>query len=354
MRHAANGRAALRLLIDAVTGKLATDTLAPETTQALFEAAERNGVLGLFPLRHPGYRAAVVAAQARGMRALRFTHRVVAAIEAAGIPVVVLKGAAAASRWREPALRQQSDVDVLVEPRHKDGAAQALVDAGVCSRRFLDSHEMHNDSLLPAEPSGMLVELHHYFNHHHDTRVEVAELLARRQTVPTPQGDLPALNREDDAVYLALHAATHSLQRLAWLVDLVGLEPNWQVAAERARAWGVALAVAPAWRRARTALGVPIPQRAMEIVEAGSIHARLAQVVLEFAEATGGDTQRFFARAFRLSIVPIRSLPLVFRRKFTAGREQRDAYELLRRAARQRLGAARAPQIPFVDGKESP
>lgn len=351
VQQAASQRAALHLLVEALNGALATGSLDAETTQILFDAARRNGVLGLFPLRHPGYEAAVLAARANGMRALRFTHRVVAAIEGAGIPVVVLKGAAAASRWHEPTLRQQSDVDVLVERRNKDAATRALIDAGVCSSRFLDSQEMHNDSLLPAEKSGLLVELHHYFNHHYETHVEVGELLERRQRVVTAQGELPALSREDDAVYLALHAAAHALQRLAWFVDLVALDPDWEVAAERAHAWGVGLAVAPAWCRARELLGVPISRRAMERVGAASAHARLAELVLQLSDATGGDVQRFFSRAFRMCLVPMESLPRVFRRKFTAGREQREAYEPLRRAARERLGAAHTHRVPSATGK---
>lgn len=318
-----------QLLAAALTGAIATDALEGPDANSLFIAAQAHGVLGLFPLRHPQFQTAVLGARANGLRALRLTRRVTGAIEAAGIPVVVLKGAAAASGWADPTLRQQSDVDVLVAPAHKDAAARALLDAGVCSKRFLDSVEMHNDSLLPADKGGLLVELHHDLSNHHDTRVAVEELLARRRRVATPQGDLPALDRDDDAVYLALHATTHALQRLAWLVDLAGLGPSWETAATRARAWGLGLAVAPAWTRARDVLGVGISQRAMGLLGLPRAQLLVASTVLRATDATGGDVHRFFERLFRLSVVPVRALPRVVRRKLAARREEHDAYERL-------------------------
>ncbi|MBK7864870.1 MAG: nucleotidyltransferase family protein [Archangiaceae bacterium] len=240
--RARDERRALMLLCDALTSAVVPATLDDVSRDRLFEAATQHGVLGLFPLAHPQFAAAVMAGRARNLRALKFTHRVVHAIEAEGIPVVVLKGAVAASRWSDPTLRQQSDVDVLVEKRHQDAAAKALIAAGV-RPRFLESEHMHNDSLQPAEPSGLLVEVHHYFNNHHENRVDVAELLARRTRVKTAQGPLPALSAEDDAVFLALHATTHALQRLAWLVDLAALKVDWREATLRAQQWNVWLPV---------------------------------------------------------------------------------------------------------------
>ena len=260
------------------------------------------------------------------MRALKFTHRAVAAIEAARIPVVVLKGAVAASRWADPTVRQQSDVDLLVRVADKDAATRALLDARVCGERFLDSEHMHNDSLSPADPSGLVVELHHALSSHHDIRVRTEELLERRTRVKTAQGELPALSVEDDAVYLALHATTHALARLAWLVDLAVLQPEWMTAASRARSWGVGPAVAPAWRRARELLGAPVPQRALEALGVSSLQLAIGRTVLAATEASQHRLNRFAQQLFRLSIVPPRALPFVVARKLRAGREEHDAY----------------------------
>jgi len=330
IQQARSERECVRLLASALTGGLTTEGIDEATGKLLFDAAQRHGVLGLFPLRHPAMANALAAARARSLRALKFTHRVVGAIENAGIPVVVLKGAAAASRWPDPTLRQQSDVDVLVPKREKAAAARALIEAGVCSKRFLDSDQMHNDSLLPFDRSGFLVEVHHYLSNHHESRVDVKLLLSRRERIDTSLGPVPCLSATDEAVYLAMHATTHALRRLAWLVDLARLSPDWCVAAERAVEWGVALAVGPAWKRARELLGVPIPSVALRRVRVDSAHAQLAATVLRLADASGAQLQRFFERSYRVSLVALRSFPDVLRRKRRARDEERAAYESLR------------------------
>lgn len=332
LERARGERQAMRLVAQCLTGELATAGLDEALSQRLFESASRNGVLGLFPLSHPQLRQSLLAQQARAMRALKFTHRVVAAIEDAKIPVVVLKGVVAASRWTDPTLRQQSDVDVLVEAARKDEAAAALIAAGVCGGRFLDAKHMHNDSLTPKETSGLLVEVHQYFNAHHENRADISEILARRVRVKTALGSLPAMAAEDEAVYLALHATTHALQRLAWLVDLWRLDASWVEAARRAKAWRVAEAVAPAWMRTRALLGASIPIAAFDELGVPVPHRRLAELILGLADRSEGDTHVFFERAFRLAVVPPGSLPRVLRQKMAARREERLAYERARAA----------------------
>ncbi|MBL8953702.1 MAG: nucleotidyltransferase family protein [Myxococcaceae bacterium] len=329
IRVARAERQTLGLLASALTGGLATGAVDDATADTLFRAAQKHGVLGLFPLRHPSFAMSVAAARAKAMRALKFTHRVVKAIEGAGIPVVVLKGAVAASRWPDPTLRQQSDVDVLVDKADKDRAAEALIEAKVCSQRFLDSEHMHNDSLQPAEASGLLVEVHHYFNNHHETRVEVGELLSRRVRVKSASGELPALSAEDDAVYLAMHATTHALQRLAWMVDLATLRADWATAASRARAWGVSTAVRPAWARARELLAAPISQRAFAALSSPRPSAALSDALLAATDSSDGATHRFFERLFRISVVPAAALPRVMLQKLRSREEERVGYESL-------------------------
>jgi hypothetical protein len=319
-------RSDLELLADALSGGLVASSLDPDTTSRLLTLSIHHGVIGLFPLNDARFVPALAATRARALRALKFTRRVVAAIESAGIAVAVLKGAGAASRWPDPSLRQQSDVDVLVDRGTKDAAADALVQAGVCKVRFITSDQLHNDSLEPADPAGLLVEVHHYFNNHHRTQVETKELLQRRTRVRTAQGDLPVLAAEDDAVYLALHATTHALQRLAWLVDLSVLSPDWSEAANRARAWGIGPAVAPAWHRTRALLGTPIPESAFACLGVPRWQADLSKWTLAAAERSRGSFHQFFERLFRLSVVPPKSLPYVIVQKARGRWEEAQGY----------------------------
>jgi hypothetical protein len=292
----------------------------------LLAAAGQHGVLGLFPIEHPAFASTVIGIRSRHLRALKFTRRAIDVLTAAAIPAVVLKGVAAGARWPDPTVRQQSDLDLLVDYLNKDRAAEALIAAGVCKERVVDSHAMHNDTLLPADSSGLLVELHHYFSNHHDTRVDIGELLARRITVTTDQGGIPALAPEDDAVFLALHATTHALGRLAWLADLAFLRPHWVEAASRARRWNIALAVEPAWRRARDLLAVPIPDAAFDELDIAYLHRAFAHAILAASDATEGGLHQLFERSFRFSVVPVGSLPTVLVQKLRARREEHTAY----------------------------
>jgi hypothetical protein len=241
----------------------------------------------------------------------------------------VLKGVAAAARWKEPSARQQSDLDLLVAPVDLKAASKALIDAKLASEVFMAGDHVHNASLKPAEKNGLTIELHYALNSNHEISVDIAALVARRIFLDTAQGKIPALSPEDDAAYLAMHAATHALARLAWLVDLEGLGRagvDWVEAARRAKAWNVAAPVECAWRQARTLLAVPIPERAF--AELGtSLAQRVAVDALYRATwATAGEPHKWLERAFRLALVPPKSWPSLAIHKFRARKEQISAY----------------------------
>ena len=177
--------------------------------------------------------------------------------------------------------------------------------------------------------SGMLIELHHALSSSHELTVDVAQLLERRIEVATPQGPLPALALEDDAAYLAMHAATHAIERLAWLVDLQGIGAagvDWVKAARRADAWKVSLPVELAWREARDLLAVPIPEAAFEALDTGSAQRRVAQAMYRATLATSGQAHRWIARAFRISLVPPRAWPQRAVHMFANRRETQAAF----------------------------
>ncbi|MBX7097258.1 MAG: nucleotidyltransferase family protein [Myxococcaceae bacterium] len=304
-------------------GELAPAAWSSERRAALQLEAERHGVIGLLEPKAP----AALALRARSLRALRFTLRCVAALEAERIEVVVLKGAACASLWPDPTVRPQGDVDLLVAPHALERAAKALLDAGVARARVVEGRHLHNATLTPA-PGGLNIELHHGLTSHHELTVDVEHLLARRRRVVTGQGPLPALALEDDAVYLALHAATHAMMRLAWVVDLQGLHlsgVDWVEAARRARAWNAAAAVELAWRDARELLAVSIPEAAFEALGVGRARAQLTHALLELARGTGAESSTS-ARLLRLAMVPTVDLPKVVLRKLRANREEAQGH----------------------------
>lgn len=297
----------------------------------LLQLAEAHGVAGWLPGAVELLGPRLLALEAKGLRALKFTRRVVLAIEAANIPVVVLKGQAIAARWALPASRQQSDVDVLVAPNDLRRAGDALLDAKLASKRFLDGEHMHNASFEPAERGGMLIELHRALTSHHDLSVDVEALLARRQTVATAQGPLPVLEPEDEVIYLALHAATHALERLAWLCDLAAHHRagvDWVEAGTRARGWKAPYAIRLAWRAARELLCVPIPEAAFDALGTQAVQAAATDALLSAIRRTDGASglHRVASIALRVALVPPAELPKALLLKVRSRIEEERAY----------------------------
>ena len=79
-------------------------------------------------------------------------------LDAAQIPFVVLKGAAAAAYYPQPELRTMGDVDFIVLPKDFDRAAQLMLDHGY------DPVDIENDRHYEYRKNGILFELHRYFS----------------------------------------------------------------------------------------------------------------------------------------------------------------------------------------------
>jgi hypothetical protein len=108
------------------------------------------GALGLFDAAEPDVREYVaeqqgqVAARAERFRGL--TPQVLAALAAADVPTVPVKGAVLGGSadgqavWPQPETRPMSDIDLLVHPHHRAQAAAVLVGAG-CRLHATADHE---------------------------------------------------------------------------------------------------------------------------------------------------------------------------------------------------------------------
>ena len=97
-------------------------------------------------------RQAVALASRRATLSEAMTLRVAAALEAAGIPAVPLKGPVlAADVYDHPGLRESHDIDVLVPREALDPAVREL--------------ERHGWALVPQGGGGALPQLHHVLKH---------------------------------------------------------------------------------------------------------------------------------------------------------------------------------------------
>jgi hypothetical protein len=103
-------------------------------------------------------------AAARAMRAGRQIQRAVDALEAAGIPSVLLTGPALARMaYPDPALRQSSDIDLLIRPSDVLAAETVLESLGYVSPKkefHISQYEYHHQVFEPSGNKGLPLELH--------------------------------------------------------------------------------------------------------------------------------------------------------------------------------------------------
>ena len=249
---------------------------------ALVESAARDGVLGIVR-RELGRREIPLPADAHALmerlhasealwqaNVIRVLDAALDALEAGGIRTAVLKGPALVERfYPDPFLRCSSDLDLLVADADTDRAVAALeplgyaVEAGA-SARYARRH--HHHLHLAGRPP--VIELHFRAYAGFGVTMAAEDLLDRARPHRTAGGGrCLVLAPEDEALYLAVHAAGHCFDRLLWLYDLkllVAHEPgiDWDAVATRARGIGVMAAFALACDMLRRRLGVAIPPAA--------------------------------------------------------------------------------------------
>lgn len=144
------------------------------------------------------------------------THYVVNGLEEAGIPSVVLKGAAAAGDYPVPELRKSGDVDVLLmEPEQLETAERVLQEMGFA--RKTGENGNHHEVWQTGE--GIDVELHVMMAEPFDSEKinsflrEGMDQLRRRSQVENVMGlDFPVLEKGDHAFQLLLHMLQHFLR----------------------------------------------------------------------------------------------------------------------------------------------
>lgn len=247
---------------------------------AMVEGAAREGVLGILE-RDIGRSGLALPADAqRLMERLRASEtlwqRHVArtldealdALDAEDVRAAALKGPALAERlYSDPGLRWSTDLDILVAHADTDRAVAALERLGYAvedqlaagyARRY--HHHLH---LFRRRPP--VLELHFRAYVGFGVTMAAEDLLERARPHRTAGGArCLVLAPEDEALYLAVHAAGHCCDRLVWLYDLKLLaerEPalDWERLAVRARAAGVLAAFALVRDVLALRLGVVMP-----------------------------------------------------------------------------------------------
>jgi hypothetical protein len=191
----------------------------------------------------------------RAARRIAKLAEIGAVLERAGIPFIVLKGAALGpALFGDPALRTMGDVDLLVRRDQQEAAGRVLQAQGYVADVSWGSEAwyrtLHHHSAPLSSPDGFLiVELHYTIAEQGDVRVPVEELWvrSRRQVI----GDVPfsVLAAEDLLLHLCLHLAGNNrvadgllrdLRDVAQLIRHESTALDWGAVVERARAWRMA------------------------------------------------------------------------------------------------------------------
>ena len=208
------------------------------------------------PLVAERLRDSYVANAARNMRLLHERDRAVAALNAAGICSLPIKGASLAEElYGDAALRPMADIDLWVR-REDAGAARSAVESlGYAALSKTDRPLALQDALMGETqmtgPSGTLVELHwNLFPGEwlrHTTRIDQDAIWER--ACQAGGGAMRQLVPEDAVIHLCVHLAVNHQMSGIGLRTLVDLDQarrkwtiDWALVARRAREWRVACA----------------------------------------------------------------------------------------------------------------
>jgi len=202
-------------------------------------------------------------------RNLRFGSELLqlsAILESAGIPVLAFKGPVTAwTLYESPALREMSDVDILVPPADARRAYDLLLSEGCVSNypgadwRMFDwlSETSLNFGEVPIDLHwASLPRLLRFAD-------AGAGAWMRSRQVPVAGGAVRTLSPEDLLLFLSIHGAKHCWTSLNWLADWSRLaarpEVDWDVVIARARAGRASRTLSLALALIRDLLECPSP-----------------------------------------------------------------------------------------------
>ena len=252
-------------------------------------ALSRSGAEVPAPLRQRLSDGAHVA----GTQALlmaRESLRLQNAFDAAGIPLMIVKGAPLAMlAYGELGMKESWDIDLLVTPEDAPGAIELLAQQDYVSDLPNIPAERLKGFLTYSKEvqfhrGGMTAELHWRLSDN-PRLLESVSAQARGQYVAIPGGRLRTLADEELFAYLCVHGTAHNWSRLKWLADLgamLGRRTPDEIAQlyDAARACSVGRCAAVALLLCRRLLGLALPERLVRALEQDRVARALVQNAL--------------------------------------------------------------------------
>jgi hypothetical protein len=218
--------------------------------------------------------ADAAAIAAKSLQSAAASRDLLHAFEAAGIPVLFVKGLTLGRlAYGNAALKSAVDTDLLVAEEAIAAAAEVLGDHGyravipdgpLAGERLRRWHQRHKESMWTSPDVPCAVDLHTRLADNRSL-IPTIGLSSPRQLVEVAPGiSLPTLADDELFAYLCVHGASSAWFRLKWISDLAGLidsQPVAETARLRARAiaLGTGRAVDQALLLAKRLFATPLP-----------------------------------------------------------------------------------------------
>ena len=285
----------LRALSQVLTGvRVSADDLDPATdwvavcdlarehgmTSVLYWKMEKDGVAPSAPHitaeAREGLQRDFYVAAARAMVAEWRLVSVLKALEAADVPALVIKGAAIAAWYPDPALRPYGDLDLLVRRTQLDEAVSALERQGYhCTYSPAWSLEYGYDVPMASHDGTSVVELHWRLDYSAGVGCLPVEDLWER-AIPYLMDGQAGLQLEpvDMVLHLCSHATVKHRAHLGLrpLYDLAQITRDWEPArwetlTRRASDYGLARPVFLTLTLSEQVLGLVVPEEVMSALQ---------------------------------------------------------------------------------------
>jgi hypothetical protein len=203
------------------------------------------------------------------------TVRLQCALDAGGLPNLVLKGVALDMlAWRRIGLKQAWDIDLLVLEVHVTAAVRILMRAGYVLEQPADLDDdpqawrtwvaLSKECVFRNPTSDLAVELHWRLADPAGLLPTLAATSPARRIELGPTMSVRTLGAEETFAYLCVHGTCHGWSRLKWLADVAALvQPMAPEAVtalyDRAMDLGAGRCAAVAMRLTERVLGASLP-----------------------------------------------------------------------------------------------
>ena len=313
--------------VDGVTAKEIARLAATEPDwEAILQAASEHSLLPIFCRNIEEYGGEALPSSLRrrfseeflrnSCRNLALTAElfgVLEALESHGVCATPYKGPVlAAQAYGDAAMRQFSDLDIIVPQRQIVAAHDALLARGFCpviggvepqagARQVPGQYAYQNHTQT-------LVELHTELTLRYFPRgLDLTKLVERREPVQIAGRRVLTFSPEDTLLLLCVHGSKHFWERLGWIADIAALTRasrrpvDWAIVMERARKWGIRRMVLLGASLAEQLFDTPLPDEVVDYLKRDLVARRLIDgICLRIFAAKPAKLGVFCRFAFRV------------------------------------------------------